>query len=77
MPEPAPAHPNPPSTPLRPYTYPNGSAPRLPSQPAPPAPPRQPGSTRIGRVRTGLTAAAGRTWITQLRAIMRRTLSRP
>jgi hypothetical protein len=76
MPEPAPAQPSPPSTRPRPHTYPNGSAPRLPSQPAPAAPPRQPGSTRIGSIRAGLAAAAGTTRITRLRGIMRRTLRR-
>jgi hypothetical protein len=77
MPESAPAHPSPPSARPRPYTYPNGSAPRPPSQPAPPPPPRQPGSTRIGSIRAGLAAAAGRTRITRLREIMRRALRRP
>jgi hypothetical protein len=75
MPEPAAPRPGTAST--WPLPSLNGSASGLPSQPAPAAPPRQPGPARIGRIRTVLTTGAGRTRITQLRRIMRRTLRRP
>ncbi len=74
---PAPAAPRPGTTSTRPRPSVSGSAPRLASQPAPAAPSRQPRPARIGRIRTGLIAGAGRTRITQLRGIVRRTLRRP
>ncbi len=74
---PAPAAPRPGTTSTRPRPSAGGFAPRLPSKPAPAAPARQPRPARIGRIRTGLIAGAGRTRITQLRGIVRRTLHRP
>ena len=75
MPETAAPHPST-TRPLPPPSL-NGSAPPQPIPPGPAAPPRPAVAHQDRQPRTGLTTSAGRSRITQLLRIMRRTFRRP
>jgi hypothetical protein len=75
MPETAAPRPSTTRTPPRPSL--NGSAPPRPVPAAPAAPPGPAVAHQDRQPRTGLTTSAGRSRITQLLRIMRRTFRRP